>query len=119
MDQSKVIPDEERVKRAGYRLGHIAALTTQRLKGAIFSLRGGMLQTDQSQITQEEVPQAEAQPVMERAETLIDQVGQRLSLMTTFGGLRIQQATAYVREGIEDMWAEAQHISHQGSNKSE
>lgn len=123
MNQPKVLSTEKSAKGTGYRLGYVAALTTQRIQEVISSLPSSTTpQMYHPQISQQEdIPPTKAQgePVIERAETLIDQMGQRLSHIGTFSSLRIQQITARVRENIEDMWAEAQHISHQGGNKSE
>lgn len=49
-------------------------------------------------------------PAMQRAEHLVDDAGQRLSLGIAVAGLQIRRTTALMREGVEDMWAEAQSI---------
>jgi hypothetical protein len=43
---------------------------------------------------------------MERAEDLVERLGQRLGHFTALAGFQIQKATARRREEIEDMWAE-------------
>jgi hypothetical protein len=49
-------------------------------------------------------------PAAERAEALLDQVGERLGKFLNRAGQEVRKATARAREEAEDMWAEAQHI---------
>jgi hypothetical protein len=52
---------------------------------------------------------------MERAEDLVERLGQRLGHFTALAGFQIQKAPARMREEIEDMWAEAHSIRQQKS----
>ncbi len=46
----------------------------------------------------------------ERAEELVDRMGQRLGQVASLLALRLLKAAARVREEAEDVWAEAQSI---------
>ncbi len=49
-------------------------------------------------------------PVTERAELLVDQLGQKLGQWSGTAGERLRRFWARAREEGEDMWAEAQDI---------
>jgi hypothetical protein len=49
----------------------------------------------------------------ERAEVLVDRMGQRVSNWASRTGFQVQRAAAFMREEVEDMWAEAQNIRRQ------
>lgn len=49
---------------------------------------------------------------MQRAEVMVDQLGQRLGRFLSAAGTQLRKATARAREEAEDIWAEAQHIRH-------
>ena len=46
----------------------------------------------------------------ERAEEIVDRIGQRLGYVASLIALRLLKAAALVREEAEDVWAEAQSI---------
>ena len=46
----------------------------------------------------------------ERAEVLVDQMGERLGHFLSIAGHQLRKATARAREEAEDIWAEAQSI---------
>ena len=46
----------------------------------------------------------------ERAEVLVDQMGERLGRFLSVAGYQVRKATARAREEAEDIWAEAQAI---------
>lgn len=52
----------------------------------------------------------EAPPAMERAETLVDEAGERLNQWGHAAGHQLQVIFARLREEGEDIWAEAQTI---------
>ncbi len=49
-------------------------------------------------------------PAEERAEELVDRVGQTMTHWAGLAALRILKVTALAREAAEDVWAEAQSI---------
>lgn len=51
-------------------------------------------------------------PATERAEFLVDQLGQKLGQWSGNAGERLRRFWARTREEGEDMWAEAQDIRH-------
>jgi hypothetical protein len=51
-----------------------------------------------------------ADPTVERAEQLVDEVGERLGYFASIAGQRLRKFAARAREEGEDMWAEAQHM---------
>lgn len=52
----------------------------------------------------------EERPAMERAEELVDRLGQRAGAFASLAGLRIRKLAARAREEAEDVWAEAQSV---------
>ncbi|MGZ3629199.1 MAG: hypothetical protein ACXVDN_16250, partial [Ktedonobacteraceae bacterium] len=52
-----------------------------------------------------------------KAEQMVDQVGQRISLYTAMASLQFQRVVARAREEAEDIWAEAQNIRRQNERK--
>ncbi len=51
-------------------------------------------------------------PAMERAEKLVDRVGQRAETFASLAGFRVRRLAARALEEVEDVWAEAQSIRH-------
>ena len=51
-----------------------------------------------------------ARPTMERAEELVDRLGQRAGQIGTELGQRLLRLAARAREEAEDIWAEAQSM---------
>jgi hypothetical protein len=60
----------------------------------------------------------EKPPVMQRAEELADDLGQRIGHYASIVGFKILQFAARAREEAEDIWAEAQNI-RRGNRPSE
>ena len=58
-------------------------------------------------VTQQPIDQ---QPAAQRAEEIVDGVGERVGFFASSMAQRIRVATARAREEAEDMWAEAQSI---------
>ena len=113
--QSAIVRSEEFLDSIGQTIGSFAALSWQRIQQT--ATRGGReteptRATDGEQPNQPEglhvgeLPQAEIQ----RAERLVDDTGQRLSLWASRAGLQVRKMAEYAREGAEDILAEAQHI---------
>jgi hypothetical protein len=48
----------------------------------------------------------------ERAEEIVDRLGQQLSNLASQAALELQRAAARMREEAEDMWAEARDLAH-------
>ncbi len=122
--QPAVVRAEEAIDRAGRGIGLFAGLTVQRIQSAATSLQkraDGMVQpkTEEEKPSQPAMPQTEepAKLARERAEKLVDAMGQRLGLLAAFASFQIQKAAARVREEAEDVWAEAQTIRHESSRK--
>ncbi len=49
-------------------------------------------------------------PATERAEELVDRVGESVGHFAALAGWRMLKAAAFVREEAEDVWAEAQSV---------
>ena len=58
-------------------------------------------------------------PAMERAEELVDRVGQRAGPLASLVGQRILRAAALARETVEDIWAEAQSAREESHRSRE
>jgi hypothetical protein len=52
----------------------------------------------------------QTQPAMQRAEELVDQIGERIGHYATVFGHGLLRFAARAREEAEDIWAEAQNI---------
>ncbi len=64
--------------------------------------------------TRDEQP---VRPAIERAEELVDGVGQRVGPFASLVGLRLLQVAALAREAAEDIWAEAQSAREERGRK--
>lgn len=53
------------------------------------------------------------QEAIERADALVEQMEERVSHFTQRASFGLQKTTARLREEVEDMWAEAQHLRQQ------
>jgi len=125
-EQPAVARAEEAIDRVGRGIGLFAGLTVQRIQSAATSLRArtdGMAQskTEGEKPSQPARAQAEepGKLARERAEKLVDSMGQRLGLFAVLVSFQIQKTAARVREEAEDVWAEAQNIRHESSRKSQ
>jgi len=52
----------------------------------------------------------QGRPATERAEELVDRAGESVGHLASLAGWRLLRAAAFVREGAEDVWAEAQSV---------
>jgi vacuolar-type H+-ATPase subunit H len=117
---SPVVRAEQLVDRTEQRIKSFLANAGQRVQHTASSVREDINQTGQPSAAQQEqhdfsaTPQAEGteQPVMERAEKMADSMGQRIGVWTSIAAPPIMRVTARMREGAEDIWAEAQQIRH-------
>ncbi|QBD75002.1 hypothetical protein EPA93_02930 [Ktedonosporobacter rubrisoli] len=110
----------------GQRIGYFTALTALRLQKAISAPAAKTKRVEQvnSHSTNSKVKgttrtsmQESGQQTREKAEEIVDRVGQRISLYTALAGWQLQRTLARVREEAEDLWAEAQHIRQQKGNR--
>jgi hypothetical protein len=127
--QPAVVRSEQLVDRIGQNIGSFAALSRQRVQQTATRVgeRFASIQTElttRSQAAQGKQPNQPGgkitggpvppgglpQAEMQRAEGLVDDIGQRLALLTSTVGLQIRKMAAYAREGAEDIWVEAQHM---------
>jgi hypothetical protein len=60
------------------------------------------------------MPQVE----MQRAEGIVDEMGQRLTALNSQVGFQLRRMAAYAREGAEDIWAEAQYMRSARSHRA-
>jgi len=112
---------EEVLDNLGRRIGLFTAQAGQRIQNVAASIREEADRLDQPETAPGEksktplVAQTEEQgkPAKERAEVLVDRMGQRVSNWTSRTGFQVQRAVAFMREEVEDMWAEAQNIRRQ------
>ena len=59
-----------------------------------------------------------AAPATERAEELVDRMGESVGHLASLAGWRVLRAAAFVREEAEDLWAEAQSVRRAQSARS-
>ncbi len=109
---------EEVLDNLGRRIGLFTAQTGQRIQNAAASLGERTNRTEQpNRVPAEKVHpskrvSAEEQEklAMERAEVLLDHFGQRFGHFFAEAGQQIQRTAVRIREEVEDIGAEAQHI---------
>ncbi len=109
---------EEALGNLGRRMGLFTAQAGQRIQNVAASIReeaDGMDQPEGGPGEKAKTPlvaQSEEQGKLakERAEVMVDRMGQRVSNWASRAGFQVQRAVALTREEVEDMWAEAQNI---------
>ena len=74
-------------------------------KGVTPQARNGKATSPEQQRSQTIAPSGTA-----RAEVAVDALGQRISIFAAATSLQVRRVTARLREGAEDIWAEAQDI---------
>lgn len=115
--QPAIVRSEQFVDRIGQSIGSFAALTRQRVQQTAMHIGESVAsgQTElAAQAAQSKQPNQTAgmpQAGMQRAERVVDDMGQRLALLASRVGLQIRKMAAYAREGAEDIWVEAQHTA--------
>lgn len=102
---------EELISGVEKRIGSFTTFVGQRVQQTTTRIRK---REKQSGTAQEEKsnPQA-AEPghsAMEKADQMVGDMGQYMSLIATIASLQTRKTTARVRENAEDMWAEIQQI---------
>ncbi len=111
---------EDLLDQAGQRVGALVALTRIRIQHGLSAVREKAERRDTEKLTQGEQPGQQNgpyQPASQRAEVMVDRMGQRLASFAAMTGLQMQRAVALLREEAEDIWAEAQNIRDQGKQK--
>jgi len=108
-------PEVERAEhlldRMGERIGALAARSTQRVQQLGTRLRvGGASETKKKRPTAAGKREAKGQPQVEKAEAALDTLQQRVSLITGVAEMQCRRTVARIREGTEDIMAEAQEI---------
>ncbi|HTI13517.1 MAG TPA: hypothetical protein VL461_02960 [Dictyobacter sp.] len=122
MAEPEISPATERAERlldrTGERIGYLMGRTNQRVRRTTTALRERIEQRNADKSassggkeTQHAPSAHEAnQAIMERAEHLVDRVGQNVGSWSGDASHRMQWMFARVREDLEDMWVEAQHM---------
>jgi hypothetical protein len=111
---------EDLLDQAGQRIGTFVGLTHVRIQQALTAVREEAERRDTEKLTQGGQPEQKNgpyQPANQRAEVMVDRMGQRLGSFAANAGLQMQKALALLREEAEDIWAEAQSIRDQGKQK--
>ncbi len=109
---------EELLERLGKQIGLFAGRAGQHIQSAATYIREEADRMDRPQTAPGEKPHSPpvaranvtAQEASEKAEEMVDRVGQRLAHFTAAASRQIQKGVALAREEAEDMWAEAQNI---------
>jgi hypothetical protein len=102
--QSAVTRAEERLDSLGQRIGLFAVRARLRIQDAGKTL--GFLE-GRSKMASGTEP---GQPATEKAEELVNRMGQRINRLSNLASQNVVKATAYVHEEAEDVWVEAQSI---------
>lgn len=117
---------EALLSRTGQRLAIWALQTRQRMQEAINSVRTEADHMDQpEEVTPQQRSGKAASKALSsvqqpsqvvtpsgtaRAEVAVDALGQRIGIFAAATSLQVRRVTALMREGVEDIWAEAQDI---------
>ncbi len=117
---------EEVLDNLGRRMGLFTARAGQRIQNVTASIREEADRLDQPETAPGEksktplVAQTEEQGKLakERAEVLVDRMGQRVSNWASRAGFQVQRAVARMREEVEDMWAEAENLRRENRRSS-
>ncbi len=116
--QSAVARAEERLNSCGQRIGLFAGRARLRIQDAGKTLGFLAEHEDQSKMAPGTKsgqptmagPEESRQPATEKAEELVNRMGQRINRLSNLVSQNVIKATAYVREEAEDVWVEAQSI---------
>lgn len=102
---------EQIVNRAGEQIGRLAGQAILRLQQTRQSLQPHEEEND-SNATRRSTSQTAATnlPATERAEELVDQLGQRLGHWASISNLRARRVLGRLREDAEDIWVEAHGV---------
>jgi hypothetical protein len=118
--QPALVRSEEIVNNIGHNISSFAALSWQRIRQTATRLATARPRTAQGEQPKQSenghiggIPQTE----MQRAERVVDDMGQRLGHFASNVGLQVRKMAAYAREGAEDILAEAQHIRSARSSR--
>jgi hypothetical protein len=121
--QSAVERAEELISRMEQRIGALPALVGQRTQQAVTRVSEQVKQPGANQQGAQTQQCAQAaqpnQPTMERAASVVDDMGQRMGLIAAVVSLQTRKITARVREDAEDMWAEVQQIRNGRGTKQQ
>ena len=116
--QSAVTRAEEHLESFGHRVGLFVGRARLRIQDTGKTL--GLLAAPEDQL--KEVPGGKAgqpttvgpgepgQSTTEKAEELVDRMGERISYFSILASHSVTKAAAYIREEAEDVWVEAQSI---------
>jgi hypothetical protein len=122
--QPAVARVEDLIEHVGFSIGLFAGLAGRRIQSAPASLRTAFTRmrsqshppvmnreaAQPDRPTERERAEEADQQATEKAEILVDRVGQRMNLIASLSSLYVLKATAYLREEAEDIWAEAQSL---------
>lgn len=100
---------DQLVNAAGARIGKWAGRVVRRMQSTARSL-SQEAHVDTAGVTHRK-PLAE-RPTVQRAEALVNHLGQSATRWTQEGSMRLRRGIAHVREDMEDMWVEAQAVQH-------
>ena len=109
---------EQVLTRAGGQLGNLAGRTMLRLRQVAQTVREEADRMD-APASPHQSHNGRVQPVMERAEGLVDQLGQRVGRWALIGSIQARRLTARLQEEAEDIWVEAQDMHREWQGKRE
>lgn len=116
-------PARQRAEQLGERIGYLASLALRRVEATARQAMPGPISPSAAEAPDREAPAAgpagaSTQAATERAERLLDDMGERIGGLASITGPVIQKFVALAREEAEDIWAEAQHIRRSNSRDS-
>lgn len=117
-------PTVERAAELGERIGYLASLALRRIEATARKGMSGQASPPTAAAAPHQEASTEAtgasdRSATERAEELLDGVGERANQLAALAGPSIRRFFALAREEAEDIWAEAQHIRRSRDRNSE
>jgi hypothetical protein len=112
----------ERAAEMGERVGRFTSLALRRIEAVARKGMLGQASPAAAGAPDQETPlegaEASDRPATERAEEMLDGMGERINQLASVAGPGLRKFLALAREEAEDIWAEAQHIRRSNSRDS-
>ena len=99
----------DRAAELGEQVGRFTVRTLQRIEGMVREAMPPQPSGEPNETGREPAASSD-RSATQRAEEMLDSVGERIGHLASLAGPRIRKIAALAREEAEDIWAEAQHM---------
>lgn len=119
-DEQSDRPTTERAAELGEHVGRFTSLALQRIESVVREGMSGQpsREPEPTETGAEPSGTAAERSATERAEEMLNGMGERLGQLVSLAGPRIRKFAALAREEAEDVWAEAQHMRRANDRNS-